>query len=231
VRISGLERAPGSPVKDPIFEIVGVTSDARNQGIRESALPEILIPYPITGAFDRAIMVRTAGPPAAMIESVRREVWAVDRGITLGYTASLEGWMKQVIYGGARFGMVVMTVLAAVGLVLVAIDVFSLIAYTVSRRTHEIGIRMALGAGGNHVLRMVLSTGAQLVSLGILIGLLASLALARIIEHQIWGISLRDPVTFAAVIAVVVVVGGFAACYIPARRAIRVDPLVALRNE
>ena len=230
VKISGLEKIPESPVREPVFEIVGVISDARNQGIRDPALPEIFIPHAITGAFDRAIMVRTAGPPANMIESVRREIWAVDRGVALGFTTSLEGWMNQNVYAQPRFGMVMMAVFAGVGLVLVAIGVFSIIAYTVSRQTHEIGIRMALGAGRNRVLRMVLSMGAQLLGMGVLIGLLASLALARIIEHQLWGISPRDPVTLAAVVAVVMVTG-LAACYFPARRATQVNPIVALRTE
>jgi ABC-type antimicrobial peptide transport system permease subunit len=218
-------------VREPVFAIVGVISDALNQGIRDPALPEIFISHAITGAFDRAmIMVRTAGPPADMIESVRREIWAVDRGIALAFATSLEGSMDQNVYAQPRFGMVMMAVFAGVGLVLVVIGVFSVIAFTVSRQTHEIGIRMALGAGGNQVLRMVLSMGAQLLGLGIVIGLLASLALARIMEHQLWGISPRDPVTLAAVVAVVTV-AGLAACYFPARRATQVNPIVALRTE
>jgi putative ABC transport system permease protein len=154
----------------------------------------------------------------------------VDRGIALAFATSLEGSMDQNVYAQPRFGMVMMAVFAGVGLVLVVIGVFSVIAYTVSRQTHEIGIRMALGAGGNQVLRMVLSMGAQLLGLGIVIGLLASLALARIMEHQLWGISPRDPVTLAAVVAVVTV-AGLAACYFPARRATQVNPIVALRTE
>jgi putative ABC transport system permease protein len=230
VKINGLEKVPDSPVKEPVFEIVGVISNARNQGIRDPALPEILIPYPITGAFDRAILVRTSGPPAAMIESVRREIWAVDRNIALSFAGSLEGYMMQFMYAEPRFGMILMTVFACVGLVLVAIGVFSVIAYTVSRQTHEIGIRMALGARRADVLRMVLRMGLQLLGLGVVIGLLASVGVTRVISNQLWGISPRDPVTLVAVVAVVALAGA-AACYFPARRATRVDPLVALRNE
>jgi putative ABC transport system permease protein len=76
-------------VKEPVFEIVGVVSDVRNQGVRDPAMPEVFVPHGITAAFDRGVMVRTAGPPAAMIETVRREIWAVDRGVALGYTTSL----------------------------------------------------------------------------------------------------------------------------------------------
>src|SRR5262249_22273420 len=193
VKINGLEKVPDSPVKEPVFEIVGVISDARNQGIRDPALPEILIPYPITGAFDRAILVRTSGPPAAMIENVRREIWAVDRNIALSFAGSLEGYMMQFMYAEPRFGMILMAVFAGVGLALVAIGVFSVIAYTVSRQTHEIGIRMALGADRADVLGMVLRMGLRMIGVGLVIGLLASLGLARVISSQIWGVSPHDP--------------------------------------
>jgi predicted permease len=231
VKINGLEKLPaGSVVTDPMFEIVGVISDARNQGIRDPALPEILIPYPITGAFDRSILVRTSGPPAAMIENVRREIWAVDRSIALSFAGSLEGYMMQFMYAEPRFGMILMAVFAGVGLVLVAIGVFSVIAYTVSRQTHEIGIRMALGAQRSDVLGMVLRMGLQLLGLGVGIGLLASFGVTRVIANQLWGISPRDPATLMTVVAVVALAGA-AACYFPARRATSVDPMVALRNQ
>jgi len=230
VKINGLEKVPGSPVKDPMFEIIGVVSDARNQGIRDPAVPEIFIPYPITGAFDRAILVRTSVPPAEMIERVRREIWAVDRNIALSFAGSLEDYLMQFMYAEPRFGVVMMGVFAGVGLVLVAIGVFSVIAYTVSRQTHEIGVRMALGAGRADVLRMVLRMGGQLLGLGVSIGLLVSFGVTRVIANQLWGISPRDPVTMAAVVVVVAIVG-LAACYFPARRATRIDPLVALRTE
>jgi len=123
-----------------------------------------------------------------------------------------------------------MAVFAGVGLVLVAIGAFSVIAYTVSRQTHEIGIRMALGAGHANVLRMVLRMGLQLLGLGVGLGLLGSFAVTRVIASQLWGVSPRDPLTLAVVVAVVVIVG-LAASYFPARRATRVDPLVALRTE
>jgi predicted permease len=230
VKVNGLEKAPDSPVKDPVFEIVGVISDAHNQGIRDPVLPEILIPYPVTGAFDRAILVRTSGPPAAMIDKVRREIWAVDRNIALTFAGALEDFMMQFMYAEPRFSVILIGVFAGVGLLLVAIGVFSVIAYTVSRQTHEIGIRMALGAGRADVLGMVLRMGMRMLSLGIGIGLLASFGVSRVIANQLWGISPRDPLTLAGVIAVVAT-AGLAACYLPARRATRVDPLVALRSE
>jgi putative ABC transport system permease protein len=115
-------------------------------------------------------------------------------------------------------------------LVLVAIGVFSVMAYSVSLQTHEIGIRMALGAQQNSVLKMVLSKGLLIIAIGIAVGELASFGLTRLIKSQIWGVSSHDPVTFGAVLAVLVVVG-ISACLVPARRATQVDPLVALRYE
>ena len=113
---------------------------------------------------------------------------------------------------------------------LVALGVFSLIADTASRQTHEIGIRMALGAGSPDVLGMVMRMGLRLLGLGIAMGLGVTLAVTRVLASQLWGVSPRDPVTLAAVI-VVIVVAGLAACYFPARRATRIDPLIALRYE
>jgi putative ABC transport system permease protein len=230
VKINMLERMPNSPVKDPIFEVLGVISDAKNQGIQEPPLPEIFVPYTITGAFERGIMVRTSVPPLSLLNDVRREVWAVDRNVALTLSGSLEDLLKRYSYAEPRFSLVLMSVFASVGLALVALGVFSVISYTVARQTHEIGIRMALGASHTDVVWMVLRRGLQLVGLGVVVGLLASFAVTRVIANQLWGVSPHDPLTLGAVVAVVTL-AGFAACYFPARRAMKVDPLVALRAE
>ena len=217
------------PVENPVFEIIGVVSDAKNQGIQEPTMPEAFIPYTVTGAFERGILARTQGDPAALIERVRREVWAVDRGVAITLTGTLNGYLAQFSYATPRFSVVLLGVFASVGLVLVAIGVYSVIAYTVSQQTHEIGIRMALGAAPVHVLRMVGLMGLRLVALGAVLGLLASFGATRLIATQLWGTSQYDPLTLAAVMAVIAVVG-LAACYFPARRATKVDPLIALRG-
>ena len=193
-------------------------------------MPEMFVPYTVTGAFDRGIMVRTSAPPLSLLNSVRREIWAVDPNIALTLTGSLEDFLKQFSFAEPRFSLVLLGVFASVGLALVALGVFSVIAYTVARQTHEIGIRMALGAGAADVVRMVLRMGLQLVGLGVGLGLLASFAVTRVIANQLWGVSPRDPLTLVAVVAVVAL-AGLAACYFPARRATKVDPLVALRCE
>ena len=129
-----------------------------------------------------------------------------------------------------RFGLILFAVFASIGLSLVAIGIFSVMAYSVSLQTHEIGIRMALGAPQSNVLKMVLRRGLLMIAIGVVTGELASLALTRLVRSQIWGVSTHDPVTFAAVLAVLVTVG-LAACLVPARRATQVDPLIALRYE
>jgi predicted permease len=230
VKINALESMPDSPVKEPVFEIIGVVSDAKNQGVQEAPMPEMFAPYTITGAFERGIMVRTSAPPLSLLNNVRREIWAVDANIALTLTGSLEDFLKRFSYAEPRFSLVLLGVFASVGLALVALGVFSVIAYTVARQTHEIGIRMALGAGRADVVRMILRMGMQLVGLGVGAGLLASFAVTRVIANQLWGVSPRDPLTLGAVVAVVAL-AGLAACYFPARRATKVDPLVALRYE
>ncbi len=161
IKLSMLETFREGPVPDPVFEIVGVVRDAKNQGIQEPPSPEVFVPFTLTGAFERGILVRTQGDPELLLNSVRREIWAVDRNVALTLTGSLTGYLQQFSYAGPRFFLVLLGVFASVGLVLVATGVYSVIAYTVSRQTHEIGIRMALGAPRASVLQMVAPDGIE----------------------------------------------------------------------
>ena len=229
IKLSMLETFREGPVADPVFDIIGVMSDAKNQGIEEPVNPEVFVPYTLTGGFERGILVRTQGDPEALINSVRREIWAVDRNVALTLTGSLTGYLRQFSYAGPRFFLLLLGVFASVGLVLVAIGVYSVIAYTVSRQTHEIGIRMALGASHSSVLRMVAVMGLKLVAIGSVLGLLASLAATKVLAAQLANLSRFDPLTLASVVGLMVVVG-LAASYFPARRAMRLDPMVALRE-
>ena len=184
---------------------------------RSQSTPEVFVPYTLTGGFERGILVRTQGDPEALINSVRREIWAVDRNVALTLTGSLTGYLRQFSYAAPRFFLVLLGVFASVGLVLVAIGVYSVIAYTVSRQTHEIGIRMALGASHSSVLRMVAVMGLKLVAIGSVLGLLASFAATKVLAAQLANLSRFDPLTLASVVAVMAVVG-LAACYFPARQ-------------
>jgi putative ABC transport system permease protein len=154
----------------------------------------------------------------------------VDRGVALTLTGTLKGYLKSFSYSGPQFALTILSIFAGIGLVLVAIGTYSILAYTVSQQTHEIGIRMALGAGEQSVFLMVLRTGAALVSIGLMIGLVASLLLNRLIANQLWGVQPHDPLTLVSVILIIAIIGTVA-CLIPAQRATRVDPLVSLRYE
>jgi len=230
IRLKMLEGNPESPMPNALFEIVGVVADTRNDGIRDPVLPEAMLPYTVTGIFGRGILVRTAGPPMPLVNSVHREIWAVNPGVAITTTRTLDDYLSDYAYAGPRFGLVVMGAFAAIGLVLVAIGVYSVIAYTVSRQTREIGIRMALGAGRAHVLGMVLRMGFLLLGIGMAIGLAASFAATRVLANQLEGISPHDPLTFVSV-TLVISLAGLAACWFPAMRATRVDPIIALRFE
>jgi putative ABC transport system permease protein len=166
----------------------------------------------------------------SMMNVVRQEIWATDHRVALTLTGTLEGYISQFSFAGPRFGFLLMSIFGSIGLILVTIGVYSVLAYTSARRTHEMGIRMAMGAESQDVLRLVITGGLRLVALGVAIGVVASLSLARVIATQLWGVSAYDPWTLSIVAALLLITALFA-CWIPARRAAGVDPLVALRYE
>lgn len=223
---------PVAPPEEPPLEIIGVVTDTKNRGPQQATSPEAFVPYSISGQFERGVLLRTAGNPTALVNTVRREIWAQDRAVAVTNIDSLENFLRTYTYATPRFSLLVLGVFAVVGLVLVGLGIYSVVAYTVSRQTHEIGIRMALGATRADVMRLVLRMGLGLVLLGALTGLLTSLGLTRVLTltNQLWQVPPNDPLTLAVVFGVIVL-AGFLACYFPARRATRVDPNVALRYE
>jgi putative ABC transport system permease protein len=229
VRLLDLENFPDR-VQNPWFEIVGVVGDALNQGLQEPVQPEIWVPYTVTGSGQRGILLRTGNDPMGLMEAVRREVWATDRSVPLTLTGSLHNYINTLSYAGPRFGLVLMTIFAAVGLILVSIGVYSVVAYATARRTHEIGIRMALGATRGDAVKLVVGMGMRVIGLGVGIGLAASLALSRVLASQLWKVSVHDPATIAGVAGVLLATGALA-CWVPARRATSIEPTLALRHE
>ena len=229
IKFNAFDRLPQT-VHDAYFEIVGVIADYKNQGLQNSAMPEAILPYTISGLDDRDILARTAVPPSSLLASVRREVWAVDSNVAVTETGSLNTLLEETSYAEPQFDLIATGAFAGIGLALVVIGVFSVMAYTVSLHTHEIGIRIALGAAQNNMLKMVLTKGLALIAAGVVIGVVASLWLTRFLTSQIWGVSALDPWTFVAVVIMISLVG-LAACLLPARSAARVDPVVALRYE
>ena len=174
-------------------------------------------------------MARTSVDPGSLLKNMGQEVRALDPGVQISTSGTLEGSLQE-FYRGPQFQLATLGAFASIGLVLVVIGIFSVMAYTVSLKTREIGIRMAVGAQQANILRLVLLNGFRLIAGGILVGLAFSYALTRFVASQISGVSATDPWTFVVVVAIVVV-AGLAACLLPAWRAARVDPLVALRYE
>jgi putative ABC transport system permease protein len=212
------------------FEIVGIVSNYKTRGADSwQTFPEVFIPYSVQGFSWRTFMVRTAVDANSFLKGIGQEVRALDPGVLVIKSGTLEDSLRE-FYRGPRFELVTLGAFASIGLVLVVIGVFSVMGYTVSLETREIGIRMALGAQQRSILRLVLLNGLRLVVAGIFVGLLLSYALTRFLASQISGVSSTDPATFAAAVAIVVS-AGLAACLLPARRAAQTDPLVALRYE
>jgi len=229
VKFNWFDSAPESP-KDTYFEIVGIVRDEKNDGLEQPPQPEAFLPYTVSGALGRGIVVRTAIEPRSALPMIQREIWAVDPAVAPTLARDFNELLEQNFYSQPRFAMLVLGLFAAIGLLLAAIGIFSVMAYLVSQQTREIGIRMALGAQRGTVMRTVLARGVVTTLVGIGLGELVSLLMTRLLQNQLWGVSPRDPVTLAAVLVVLLAVG-LAACLVPAQRATRVDPMIALRYE
>ena len=175
------------------------------------------------------IVVRTQGDPASLAGAVRNEVRALDPDQPVAMVRTMEEWMETSV-AGPRYRTALLALFALVALVLASTGIYGVMSYSVSQRTHEIGVRMALGARHADVLKLVVRQGMTLVVVGVGLGLVGAIALTRVMSTLLFGVTAKDPLTFAAVGALLMLVA-FIACYVPARRATKVDPLVALRYE
>jgi putative ABC transport system permease protein len=232
VKLEALDQSHRDAPRDTYFEIVGVVGNYKSRDYENPSwqeFPEAFIPYSVQVFYWRTFMARTSVDATSVLRSMAKEVRSTDPGVAIGTSGTLEASLRE-FWRGPQFELVTLSAFSIIGLVLVVIAIFSVMAYTVSLQMREIGVRMALGAQQRSILRLVLLNGFRLVATGVLIGLLASFALTRFLASQISGVSVTDPRTFAAVAAVVVSVG-LAACLLPARRATRVDPILALRYE
>jgi predicted permease len=216
-------------VKPEWSEVVGVVADARDVGIQEEVAPEYFLALYQWGAGSHHLIVRTQANPDVMADTISRQIWSSYPDQPLTHVMTLTKTISESV-GDQRLHTVLLAVFAAVGLALALLGVYGVVSYSVARRTQEIGVRMALGAGPATVLRMVLRQGVTLVACGAAIGIAGALAAVRVIASELYGVKSTDPWTFLAGAALVLIVGCFA-CWVPARRAMRVDPMVALRYE
>jgi predicted permease len=228
VHLPRLQSAPFE-VADPSFEVVGVVEDTLNRGFTDEIRPEVYVPYTVAAAADR-LAVLTTVEPASLVNAVRGQVHALDREQPVSDVRTMEAWLQSSVFAGPRFSLVLFGVFAALGLCLAVVGVYGVVSHAVARRTQEIGVRMALGASSRRIAGMVVGSGLRLVGAGVVLGLLGSAAAARALRQLIWNVSPFDPLSFALVAAVLVVVG-VQACLRPALRASRVDPVTALRYE
>jgi putative ABC transport system permease protein len=214
--------------KNDWLTIVGVVGDARAWVEREPN-PEIYLPYLQAGEPYMTLLVRTAGNPMLWAGAVRRQVASVDKDQPPHDLATLEQ-LQAASLTPRRVNMLLLSSFAGLGLLLASVGIYGVVSYSVSQRSHEIGVRMALGAERGDVLKIVVGQGLRAVLIGAGVGVAASIGLARFLQTLLFGVKPTDPVTFVAVSLVLLVVA-WLACYIPARRATKVDPMVALRYE
>jgi putative ABC transport system permease protein len=211
------------------FEIVGVAGAARNRGLNQPAVPAIFIPYSMLLTPDTFIIARTKGDPQKLIASAREAVRAVDKNQPITLTQTLDEWLNTAT-AYPRFATFLFGVFGAIGLLLAVAGVFSVVSYGVAHRTREFGIRMALGAKPQDVLRLVLLTTGRVLAIGLFVGLALSILASRMFADKMQGMGTADPLLFVLVAAVLMFTA-VAACVIPARSAALIPPMEALRHE
>jgi putative ABC transport system permease protein len=210
-----------------LFEIIGIVGDVRHRGLESGLRQTIYFPSLRLGYANLAI--RTTNDPVSLAAAVRREVAAIDPNQPVADIKTMERWVSESV-AQPRFRTLLLGLFSGAALLLAMVGIYGVMSYAVSQRVHELGVRMALGARAGDVLRLVIKQGMRLALAGVAIGLAAAFALTRLIKDLLFGVRATDPLTFAT-IALLLTGVALVACYLPARRATKVDPLVALRHE
>jgi putative ABC transport system permease protein len=217
---------------NPWIMIVGVAGDVQD-GIPGAKLGNTFyVPLqqdPISANPTVHLLVRTSVEPAGLTAAVRREVMAVDRDQPLDKVATMDEWVASS-FSKRRFSTFMLSLFAGLGIFLATIGIYGMLSYSVSRRNHEMGVRMALGAQGSDVVRLVLLQGMSLATVGLAIGLGLALSLTRLLAGLLYDVKATDPAVLSAIVAGLGVVAALAS-YLPARRAARIDPIISLRQE
>ncbi|MFZ0639874.1 MAG: ABC transporter permease [Candidatus Acidiferrales bacterium] len=211
-------------------EIVGEVANFRDQSTKDAPEPQFFTPYDQAAQSGGiSLVVRTRTDPLAVVSAVQNRIWSINSAQPVENVESMDQLIADS-NAAPRSQTLLLGAFGALGLLLAVVGIYGVISYSVTQRTHEIGIRMALGAEPGRVMRLILAHGLKLAVIGVAIGIVASLALTRLMATLLFGISATDPLTFAGV-AILLTAVSLAACYIPARRAMKVDPMVALRYE
>ena len=216
--------------QNPVWrEIVGIVGHVKSQSLDAESRPQYYVPVDQRPESSMLLAVRTADGPSSLAPAVRGLIRSLDKDLPVYRVTTMEQLVAASM-AQRRFSMLLLGVFALIALLLAAVGLYGVTAYSVTQRTHEIGLRVALGAQRSDVLKMVVGEGMLLISVGIALGLIASFALTRLLRTLLFGVSGTDPLTFVAITLLLTLVA-LLACYIPARRATKVDPLVALRYE
>jgi putative ABC transport system permease protein len=213
----------------PWREVVGVVGDLKLEGVDQDTPMQAYLPVTQVAPRSVALVARTAVDPLHLGSGIRAAVQAFDRDLPVTRVTTMEQLMSRSI-ARQRLSTVILALFAGVALLVAAVGLYGVVAYNVTARTREIGVRMALGARRAHVLRLFIVQGLTMAAAGILLGLVAALSLSRALESLLFGVEPTDIATLTAVAGVLLSVAALA-CYVPARRASRTDPLVALRTE
>ena len=211
------------------FEIIGVTANVRSEELREEPPPELYFSSKQISFPKMAVVLRSTVDPESLAPALRQIVAEVDRTVPVADVRTMEHIVSESVTQ-PRFNLFLLGLFGAIALLLSAAGIYGVTAYTVTQRTHEMGIRLALGAQVSDVLKLVLGQGMAVIGIGLVVGLAAALALMRLMRSLLFGVGENDPLTFAAITVVLFLVA-LLACYVPARRATKVDPLIALRYE
>jgi predicted permease len=223
--IPGVTRL-GPPIE---WQIVGVYHDVHNGGVRREGFPEIDVPFWQSPWPQAGLAVRTFGDPASLTKSITAVVHTVDPELPLDQVKTMDQLVHESL-ASDRFSTVLFASFAGLALLLAAIGIYGVMSFAVAQRTHEIGLRIALGAGPQQVLRLVLREGMLLAFVGLVVGLAGTYFVGRLMKTILYQVNAMDPAAISAV-TVVLLLSALLACYIPARRATQVDPMVALRDE
>jgi putative ABC transport system permease protein len=210
-------------------QIVGIISDVKFFGLNVDARPSMYLPHAQAPAGGMSLVVRTQGDPLALAAAIRNEVSALDRDLAVSNVMTMDELVGGSL-AAPRFTLLLLGTFAALAMLLSAIGVYGVVSYAVTQRSHEIGVRMALGAQVSDVLKLIVGRGMSLVLGGLGLGLIAAFALSRVMQSLLFGVSTTD-VTIFALTSVLLAVVAFGASFVPARRAAKVDPIESLRCE